>query len=118
MAIQPFIRRRTRSNATARRLIEASARVAPHILKSTIEDVSVAQPVQRCVARQATMLAGLPVMAHQAFYLVRSKFAGRCYVVVRNRRMGAWMCSSKDVEAMCISRVRTYIDVLKSRKAA
>ncbi len=105
MALQPFIRRGARSNATARRLI-ASQHIAPHVLASTVYKPLVID-VRPCRALRDVTLAGIALRAGERFFLVASKkFAGRCYVVVR--RGSAWQTSCKDersAEAI-VARVR------------
>lgn len=110
--IQPIIRRGTRSNATARRLIAATT-IAPHVLRETIEDSNVTKPVQPCKATETGMLAGVPLFAGQKFYLVQSRFAGRCYVVTQNERNGEWTCSSKDAKRLCLDKVHIYLAARK-----
>lgn len=109
--MQPFIKRGMRSNATARRLI-AGATIAPHVVRETIE-YTITKPVQPARMRESDMLAGVPLFAGQKFYLVQSKFAGRCYVVARNRRTGEWVCSSKDAASLCIRKVQECIAAAK-----
>lgn len=119
MALQPFIRRGTRSNATARRLIAVSGSIAPSVLSSTIEDDSFTQPVLRCKADETKLLASVPLFEGQYFFLVRSKFEGRAYVLAKNLRAGGWICSSRDehVKAMCIKKVECYLHALPSEVA-
>ncbi len=106
MAIQPFIRRGARSNATARRLIATAQAPAPHVTASTIYKPLVVD-VRPCRALRDVTLAGIALRAGERFFLVASKkFAGRCYVVVR--RGSAWQTSCKDersAEAL-VARVR------------
>jgi hypothetical protein len=117
MAYQPFIRRGFRSNATARRLVATSQVPAPHVLKSTIEDNSIHQPVMRCLVQETRILAGIMVVAGEHIYLVESeKFHGRFYVVKRHHRTGEWQCSSQDALAMCLPRIQNYVKVLKANK--
>jgi hypothetical protein len=117
MAYQPFIRRGTRSNATARRLVATSQQPAPHVLRSTIEDDSIHQPVMRCLVEQTAILAGILVIAGEHIYLVESsKFRGRFYVVKRHHRTGEWQCSSQDALATCLPLIKNYVRVLKANK--
>jgi surfactin synthase thioesterase subunit len=117
MAYQPFIRRGFRSNATARRLIATSQSIAPHVLKSTIEDKRISQPVMRCLAEQTALIAGVVVFVGEHFYLVESeKFSGRFYVAKRNQRTQQWQCSSEQALPMCVRRIENYVKVLKANK--
>jgi hypothetical protein len=111
MAIQPFIRRGTRSNATAQRLIDASKKVAPCVLAETVYNPKVGQGIRRCKAVQTTKLAGLTLAEDQRFYLVSSKFINRYYVVALQED-DKWKCSSSDrrVANLMIRRVLSYRD--------
>lgn len=114
---QRFIKRGTRSNPTAKRLIATSQNPAPHVLRSTIEDNNLHQPVMRCLAEQTAILAGVLILAGEHFYLVESeKFHGRFYVVKRHHRTGAWMCSSESALAVCMPLIKNYVRVLKANK--
>lgn len=105
MAVQPFIRRGVRSNATARRLIATSQHVAQHVIESTVYDIHISKSVQRCRAQFDVTLAGIELKEQQVFYLVASKFQHRAYVVAQVA--GMWICSSSDerVRAYCIGLV-------------
>lgn len=120
MAYQPFIRRGARSNATARRLIAASATIAPSVLRSTVEHTDIHQDAMRCFAMDDITLAGIQIEAVKPyFYLVRSpKFTSRFYVLYR--KAGKWLCSSDDerVKAYCIQTVETYRATLRQKQAA
>lgn len=119
MAYQSFIRRGTRSNPTARRLIAASTNVAPSVLRSTVEHTDIHQDAMRCFALESTTLAGIRIAEATHFYLVRSpKFATRFYVLYCNA--GEWMCSSDDerVKAYCIETVDAYRATLRQKQAA
>lgn len=114
---QRFIKRGTRSNPTAKRLIACSQQPAPHVLRSTIEDNSIHQPVMRCLVQETRMLAGIMVVAGEHIYLVESsKFRGRFYVVKRHHRTGEWQCSSQDALATCLPLIKNYVRVLKANK--
>lgn len=111
---QPFIKHGTRSNATARRLIAASANLAPSVLRSTVEHDDIHQDAMRCFALSPATLAGIQIAEATHFYLVRSpKFATRFYVLYC--KAGEWICSSDDerVKAYCIQKVETYRSALK-----
>jgi hypothetical protein len=119
MAVQPFIRRGIRSNATARRLIASSANIAPHVLAQTISDGDIHQPVMRCLSMEHMSLAGVEISADRHFYLVASaKFPGRYYVLVHSPR--GWVCSSPDevVKARCVRQVEAYRNQLAAKLAS
>jgi hypothetical protein len=118
MAVQPFIRRGTRSNATGRRLIAAAQSIAPSVLRTTVEHTDIHQAVMRCLAIESGVIAGIAVFEDTHFYLVASKFAGRFYVVYRDG--GRWLCSSNDerVKAHCIRQVEAYRATLRQKAAA
>jgi hypothetical protein len=119
MALQPFIRRGTRSNATARRLVASSMQPAPSVLRSTVEDSDIHQPVMRCFALEDTVQAGVHIYAGQHFYLVASaKFPGRFYVLVHAGKN--WKCSSCDetVRQRSIRQVEAYRVGLRQKQAA
>jgi hypothetical protein len=115
MAVQPFIRRGTRSNATARRLVATSTAIAPSVLRSTVEHDDIHQDAMRCFAMDDVTIAGIQIdAAIPYFYLVRSpKFTNRFYVLYR--KAGRWLCSANDerVKAYCIQKVETYRAALK-----
>lgn len=112
MTTQRFIRR-----ATARRLI-ASTSVAPYVRRSTVLDERIEQPVMRCRAEAAAILAGIILTAGQHFYLVASKFSHRFYVVAKTAY--GWQCSAKEaaIQQRCICLVRDYRRQLRARQAA
>lgn len=85
MAVQPFIRRGTRSNATARRLIAASTRPAPYTLRAMICDETLDQPVQ-CTEATTSMLVGkVALVPGQRYCKVESEqFPGYYYIVTLN----------------------------------
>lgn len=119
MAVQPFIRRGTRSNATARRLVAASQQLAPSVLRTTVEDNDIHQPVMRCLALEDATMAGIHVDDASHFYLVVSpKFAGRFYVAYY--KDGKWLVSSPDasIKAYCIRQVEAYRKQLLAKVAA
>lgn len=119
MAVQPFIRRGTRSNATARRLVAASQQLAPSVLRTTVEDNDIHQDAMRCLALETRFIAGVRVQDGQHFYLVTSpKFAGRFYVMVKT--VTGWQCSSPDasVKAYCVRKVEAYRKQLLARAVA
>jgi hypothetical protein len=109
MSLQPFIRRGTRSNATAQRLIDASKNIAPYVLSETVYDETVRQEIRRCKAVQTAKLAGLTLAEDQRFYLVSSKFMNRYYVVALQED-DKWQCSASDrrVANLMIRRVLSY----------
>lgn len=120
MAVQPFIRRGARSNATARRLVASSQQLAPSVLRTTVEDSGIHQPVMRCLALNDATMAGIHIDDATHFYLVASpKFAGRFYVAYNNKD-GKWLVSSPDasIKAYCIRQVETYRKQLLARAAA
>jgi hypothetical protein len=105
--VQPTIVRGTRSNATARRLIEATS-IAPSVLAETVVDETVGQDVRCCKTMQAARLAGVELAEDQRFYLVSSKFTHRYYVVLL---VGdTWQCSASDkrVANLMIRRAQAY----------
>lgn len=117
MTFQPFIKRGTRSNATARRLVASAQQPAPSVLRSTVERPDLKRPIMRCRAEQTITLAGVRVLAGQHFYLVASpKFTGRFYVVVKN--ITGWQCSSQEVKTRCVRQVEAYRAQLASEQAA
>jgi hypothetical protein len=118
MALQPFIRRGTRSNATARRLVASSQSIAPSVLRTTIERDDIHQPVMRCFTLEAGTLAGIRIDDASHFYLVASKFAGRYYVVYR--KDGRWLCSADDerVQARLVRQVEMYRQQLRQKVVA
>lgn len=119
MALQPFIRRGTRSNATARRLVASSQQLAPSVLRTTVEDSDIHQPVMRCLTIESGVIAGLAIFEDTHFYLVASpKFAGRFYVAYRED--GEWLVSSPEasIKAYCIRQVETYRKQLLAKKVA
>lgn len=82
MAIQSFIRRGTASNATARRLIEASD-IAQHILDATVE---ITNDTRDIIYKNGK---------YGKLFLVRSpKFATRYYIV--KCRAGVWSCDAQN----------------------
>jgi hypothetical protein len=119
MAVQPFIRRGMRSNATARRLVAASMQMSPSVIRATVERDDIKQPVMRCLALDDTIEAGVRIYAGQHFYLVASaKFPGRFYVLVRNGR--DWKCSSCEevVRLRSIRQVEAYRAELRQKAVA
>lgn len=106
MAIQPFIRRGTRSNATARRLIASSQQVAPSVLRTTVElDDDMPAVISR-IAYHDALIAGLNIVRGQFFfYVVSPKFAARYYIL--SHKGGAWFSSSPEssIKLYCIRQV-------------
>lgn len=112
MAIQPVIKRGTRSNATGRRLIAASQQAAPHVLAQTVSVTKRDSALIPVVAKYTVNVAGLIVEKGEQYYLVASeKFATRYYCVRYNRQVKAWQCSAQDarVAALCINKVKSFI---------
>lgn len=119
MAFQPVYRSGLRSNATARRLVACSQQPAASVLRSTVENYDIKQPVIRCRAMEETVQAGVHIFAGQHFYLVASsKFPGRFYVLVRSGR--EWKCSSCEeiVTKRCVRQVEAYREQLAAKKQA
>lgn len=119
MAVQPFIKRGTRSNATARRLIASAQNIAPHVLSQTISDGDIHQPVMRCLSMEQMSLAGVAIGENRHFYLVASaKFPGRYYVLAHTVR--GWQCSSDEeaVRVRCIRQIEAYRQQLLQKQAA
>lgn len=119
MAVQRFIRRGTRSNATARRLVAASQQPAPRVFRETVEHTDIRQPVMRSLVLKTGILAGIPVFEGTHFYLVAStKFVNRFYVLYRDG--GRWLCSADDerVKARSIRQVEAYRAELRKKVAA
>lgn len=109
MAVQAFIKRGTRSNATARRLI-ASTTVAPHVMTQTVSVTKRNDPIISVKAGYTVNVAGQIIEKGEQYYLVASeKFATRYYCVRYNRLAKEWECSAEDVRI-----ARAYIHKVKS----
>lgn len=104
---QPFIKRGTRSNATARRLIAASTRPAPHILRATICDEMLDQSVQCTEATTSMHVGNVTLIPGQHYCKVESKFYGYYYVVTLNKE-NTWQFSGEEALAT------TYIEMAKA----
>ena len=107
-----------RIRSSAQRVIVPPPLGVARIARETV-DCCIYQPVQRCRALHAELIAGVPVFADQPYFLVKSVFTDRCYVLVRNLKSGEWMCSStcEKVKEMCIYRTHIYRQELRTRKA-
>lgn len=111
MAVQAFIKRGTRSNATARRLI-ASTTVAPHVLAETVSVTKRNDEIISVKAGYTVNVAGMIVEKGEQYHLVASeKFATRYYCVRYNRLAKQWECSASDkrVAATYIHTVKSFI---------
>lgn len=107
MAVQPFIRKGTRSNATARRLLTATG-IAQHVLDATIELENVAQDVVMQVRQYGT-----------TFYVRSDKFLTRYYPIFLAHDTFQWRGSSVDprVNAHYIAKAQRFLALVQQQEA-
>lgn len=102
MIAQPTPRKSiTKQAALARRLNAASRQPAPHVIRETIYDETIKQPVLRKKATESFQVGGCYVAINEHYYLVASKFLGYYYLVSEQ----GYICSSshEEVAAHCIA---------------
>jgi hypothetical protein len=98
--------------AVARRLIAVST-IAPHVLATTMQYQS-DKEVIRMQAGEACYIGTLVLEENEYFFLVKSKFEGR-YYVVQECPEGGHKCSSTDtvVRYKAIEQVKAYVASFK-----
>lgn len=70
-----------RSRNQASNLIDLSQRPAPSVLKETVYDETIAQPVLRQKATESFWVGNLFIESGEYYYLIESKFLARYWVV-------------------------------------
>ncbi len=96
--------------AQARRLNQ-QRHIAPHVLASTVE-AELDAPVVELAAEHTFWKGEIVVVRKETFYLVASRFPGRCYIVANVQ--GQWCCSASEevVAALMIGRVQAFLAAL------
>ncbi len=97
--------------AQARRLNQQRT-LAPHVLAATVV-AEVAAPVVEMAAEHTFWVGNIVVARKETFYLVTSRFAGRCYLVANVH--GEWCCSASEeaVASLMIERVQAHLAALE-----
>jgi hypothetical protein len=120
---QPIYRTGPRQRSQARNLIAGAQQPAQHVFAATEEnnDYDTNITVVPCKAQSIRIRCGVTLVPGQMYYMVRStKFTNRWYLVTKNVRTHAWMCSSREeqVQARCIGKVEAFRAARSTKKAA
>jgi|SRR5579884_1602273 len=91
------------------RALNKQRTIAPHVLESTVEyaDLDKDISLRRCTAPR--LVGQVVLVPGQQFFAVKSKFAGRYYIVAKQN--GKLTCSCKDerTATLMIAKVKAFI---------
>lgn len=98
------------------RIFTVDRDIPSHMLKSTIVDNRINQPVMRCISQNWSRVGAVELQPGEVFYMVRAKFDKQRFFAMVNR-FDVWECSLPDLAQHFTKRVEVYRENLKTRKS-